>query len=154
MTPPTESTFPLDPALSFLQKLWHMNHALERLSSDLEGRLGVTAQQRFVLRCVGAYPGITAGQLGTLLHIDPGTVSATVRRLEGKGLILRRRDPSDGRRVFLGLTSRGRALDVWTNESAEGAVAELLKSGPSEGIEQALGVLTRLTALLESRVEP
>jgi hypothetical protein len=69
---PVSLDFPLEPALAFMQKVWHLNHALERLSSAMEKELGVTAQQRFLLRCVGKYPGIAASQLRVHFAARPG----------------------------------------------------------------------------------
>jgi MarR family transcriptional regulator, organic hydroperoxide resistance regulator len=78
---PVTPEYPLGPALDFLQRLWRLNHALERLSSRMERQLGITAQQRLIIRCIGKYPGVGAGQLAALLHVDPGTVSAALNRL-------------------------------------------------------------------------
>lgn len=63
MTPDDANAYPLGPALDFMRKVSALNHALERVSSHMERTLGVTAPQRLILRCVGKYPGITAGQL-------------------------------------------------------------------------------------------
>lgn len=143
----------LGPALDFLERLWRLNHATERLSARMERRLGITAQQRFVIRCVGAYPGITAGQLATLLHLDRGTISATLRRLETKGLLERRRDPADNRKVVLGLTSKGRALDVPTAGTVEQAVDRMLAATSKEAVVVVGEILARLTAELEEATE-
>ena len=104
------SELPVGPALDFLRHLWQLEHSLARLSRAMERRL--TAQQRFIILCVGAYPGITAGQLAGVLHVDVGTMSAALRRLEDKALIERRRDPGDSRRAVVGLTHNGRQLDT------------------------------------------
>lgn len=139
---------PLNPALSFLQGIWELDHALERLSGQMERNLGITAPQRFIVRCVGKYPGMTAGQLATMLHLDRGSVSAALRRLERQGLLKRRRDPRDGRRVTLGLTAKGRALDVSRSGTVESAVVHLLESSSKAEIEAARSVLRRLSAAL------
>jgi MarR family transcriptional regulator, organic hydroperoxide resistance regulator len=148
---PGAADLPLGPALEFLQRLWQLDHALARLSSRMEKRLGITARQRFVIRCVGTYPGMTAGQLATVLHVDPGTVSAALRRLERRGLVQRRRDPADSRRVSLGLTAQGRALDAPTSGTIEEVVEELLASTRPEWADAAVAVLRRFTALLEEK---
>ena len=142
------ASYPLGPALDFLQRLWQLNHALEQVSSRMEKRLGVTAQQRLILRCVGKYPGMTAGQLASLLHVDPGTVSAALRRLERKGLLERRRDPRDTRRASLGLTAKGRGLDQPVEGTVEHAVERLLDGSSREEVETMVRVVDRLTALL------
>lgn len=144
----TRADYPLGPALDFLQRLWQFNHALEKLSSRMERRLGVTAQQRLVIRCIGKYPGVTAGRLASLLHLDPGTVSATLNRLESKGLLVRRRDPRDKRRACLGLTAKGRALDRPAPATVEHAVERLLGTLSAEEIASAIKVVDQFTALL------
>ncbi|MFN9808356.1 MAG: MarR family transcriptional regulator [Deltaproteobacteria bacterium] len=83
------------PALDLMRLLLHVGHGLERLSLRMESRLGVTAQQRLVLRLIGRHPGITPGRLAERLHLDPGTISAIVRRLEAKKLVRRGSDPRD-----------------------------------------------------------
>ena len=150
MTKQADSTasYPLGPALDFLQRLWQLNHALEKVSSGMEMRLGVTAQQRLILRCVGKYPGMTASQLASLLHVDAGTVSASLRRLESRGLLERRRDPRDKRRASLGLTAKGRALDHPAGGTVENAVGRLLDGARAEELSAMVTIVDQLTALL------
>ena len=144
----SSNELPLNPALSFLQRVWELNHALERLSNQMERRIGITAPQRFIVRCVGKYPGMTAGQLASILHLDRGSVSAALRRLEQQGILKRRRDPRDGRRVTLGLTPKGRTFDVSRSGTVESAVVHLLETSSKAEIEAARSVLSRLSAAL------
>lgn len=146
--------YPLESSLAFLQRLWRLNHALERLSASMDRHLGLTAQQRFMLRCIGKYPGITAGQLAGLLHVDPSTVSSSLRRLESRGLLDRRKNPRDQRRASLGLTAAGRALDRPAEHTVEHAVDRLLAATPPEELGAMTGVLDRLVELLDDEVRP
>jgi DNA-binding MarR family transcriptional regulator len=148
---PETPEYPLGPALDFLQRLWHLNQALEKLSSRMEKKLGVTAQARLVVRCIGKYPGLTAGQLARLLHVDPGTVSAALNRLELKGLLERRQDPRDKRRAALGLTPKGRKLDRPAQGTVEDAVERLLRSCSKADIEATVKVIGQLTLLLSDQ---
>lgn len=149
-----ENAYPLGPALDFLRHVSALNHAMERLSSRMERELGVTAQQRLIIRCAGKYPGITAGQLAVLLHLDPGTVSASLRRLEERSLLERRRDPRDKRRVALGLTPAGRELDRPAEGTAEHAVERLLSMSRDAEVATAKAILAKLSSLLEAVAEP
>jgi DNA-binding MarR family transcriptional regulator len=117
----------LGPTLDFLAVLWELNHALETTSSRMQIELGVTAQQRMVIRIVGKFPGIAAGQLASLLRIHPGTLSTALARLEGRSLLSRQRDAHDKRRVILSLTEKGRRLDVPTSRTIESAATRVLK---------------------------
>ncbi|MBK9258485.1 MAG: MarR family transcriptional regulator [Polyangiaceae bacterium] len=144
---------PLPPALDFLQGVWRLNHALEKASMRMEATLGVTAQQRLILRCVGKYPGMTSGQLASMLHLDPGTVSTSLGRLERKGLLDRRQDHRDKRRVILGLTAAGRALDKPMAETIEHTVDRLLATEDPHDIAVTRRVLDRLAELLAEEGE-
>jgi DNA-binding MarR family transcriptional regulator len=135
-------------SLEFLQCLWRTSHALERRSRRMEKTLGVTAPQRLVLRFLGRFPGVTAGQLARALHVDPGTLSASLRRLESRGLIERRRDPADSRRVTIGLTRQGRALDVPRPGPIESAADALLATASARDLAAAARVLDRFSELL------
>lgn len=148
-SPTCEQDYPLSPALHFLQRVWQLNHALERLSSRMERSLGVTAQQRLAIRFIGKYPGVGASVLAAILRVDPGTVSVALRRLEQKGLLARRKDPRDQRRAALGLTAQGRALDRPTRGTAEAAVERLLAELPAHDAAVTLRVLERFSELLE-----
>lgn len=148
-----EKTFPLSPALGFLREIWRLNHAIERLSKKMEASYGITAQQRMIIRLVGKYPGMTAGQLAEQLHLDPGTISAAIRRLEGKGLLSRRPDMRDKRRVALGLTASGRTLDQPATGTVEWVVESLMKKSSSADIEATAGTLGSLVAALEAELE-
>lgn len=149
-----EVEYPLGPALEFLRRLWRLDHALARRSRRMELELGVTAPQRLVLRCIGKYPGLTAGQLARLLHLDPGTVSAALRRLEARRLLVRRRDPRDRRRVVIGLTRAGRALDVSAPGTIEHAVERLLADLSPAAIARFTALVERFTALVEDDAPP
>jgi DNA-binding MarR family transcriptional regulator len=114
---------------------------------------GVTAQQRFVIRCVGKFPGMTAGQLARVLHLDPGTVSTTLNRLEHQRLLVRRRDPRDRRRVHLRLTARGRVIDHRSSGTVEHAVERLFRTSSSSSIIRARTVVSWLIELLHAEAE-
>jgi DNA-binding MarR family transcriptional regulator len=93
----------------------------------MESSLGVTAQQRLVIRIVGRLPGISAGRLAKVLHVHPSTLTGLVKRLDKKGMIERRADPSDGRCTLLCLSRKGRLLDVETEGTVEEAIRRALQ---------------------------
>jgi len=148
-SPAAVDDFTLGPSVEFMRNLWRLNHALECLSRRMEATWGVTAQQRLIIRCVGKYPGMTASQLARQFHLDAGTVSTALGRLEQKGLIERRRAPRDRRRLTLGLTAEGRAIDRVAGTS-EHAVDELLRAASDAELMSTRRVLETLTRLLEA----
>jgi DNA-binding MarR family transcriptional regulator len=86
------------------------------------------------------------------MHVHPSTLTGVVKRLARRGLVRRRSDPRDGRRMLLSLTAAGRAFDVKAAGTIEAAVQSALDQTPGATITAARKMLGALTAELE-RVE-
>lgn len=138
----------LGDVLDFMRLIWALDHALQRTSKRMAGQLGVTGPQRLVLRIVGRFPGIPPGPLAELLHLHPSTLTGILQRLEHRGLIHRRSDPSDGRRLLLGLTAAGRRFDQAAEGTVEAAVQHVLSSTPRHKLKATQEVLTSLASRL------
>ena len=143
----------LDQVLEFLRLMWAVDHELHRVSKRMIGRLGLTAPQRLAVRFVGREPGLAPGRLAELLHLDPGTVTGIVKRLETSGLVTRVRSGGDTRRMQLTLTSKGRTLNRRRKGTVEAAVRRTLDGMPTADLRSASRVLQRLASNLaaESR---
>jgi DNA-binding MarR family transcriptional regulator len=113
---------PLDPALDLMRLMWAVDHQLQSVSKRMLRQIGLTAPQRLAVRFIGREPGLTPGALAMLLHLHPGTVSGIVRRLEGAGLVTRRRSREDTRRIHLELTPAGQRLNRRRKGTVEAAV--------------------------------
>jgi MarR family transcriptional regulator, organic hydroperoxide resistance regulator len=142
---------PLGAVLEFMRTIWALDHALQRTSKRMETELGVTGPQRLVIRVVGRFPGTSAGQLAEVLHLHPSTLTGILKRLELQGLLARRLDSKDRRRVLLGLTKRGRRLNVDSEGTFEAAVRVALSELPEQKVRNAAEVLVRIGASLERR---
>jgi len=141
----------LGEVLDFMREIWGLDHAMQRTSKRMERELGITGLQRLVIRVVGRFPSIPAGRLADLLHVHPSTLTGVLRRLERQGALARRLDPRDRRRSLLGLTGRGRALDVVTQGTIESAVQEVLQRARPGRIGAARSVLRDITRALDGR---
>jgi DNA-binding MarR family transcriptional regulator len=146
---PRTPELPVDEVLEFLGLIWAVDHGLQRASKQMEAQVGITASQRFVLRLVGQYPGMTASQVAAQLRVHPSTVTGLLKRLCAKGLIALRKDPRDARRSFIGLTRAGRAAKLTRAGLVEAAVLRVLGRLPSPRIAAARQVLIALTEELE-----
>jgi DNA-binding MarR family transcriptional regulator len=135
---------PLGEVLEFMRVLWAVDHGLQSTSKRMETAMGVTGPQRLVIRIVGRFPGIAAGQLARILHVHPSTLTGILKRLEQRHAISRQTDPSDGRRALLHLTARGRELDQSKSGTVEAAVRRALTKVSAEKIRIAREVLVML----------
>jgi MarR family transcriptional regulator, organic hydroperoxide resistance regulator len=146
-------SLPLGNVLEFLRLVWAIDHGLQRVSKRMEKGLGITGPQRFALRLIGRFPGITPGQLAEAVDVHPSTMSGILKRLERKKLVARRTDPHDARRWFLALTDAGRALNVAPDGTVEGAVERVLTSLPPGKVAIAREVLGALSDELSEHRE-
>jgi DNA-binding MarR family transcriptional regulator len=133
----------LGPVLDFLRLLWAVDHALQSGSKRMEISLGVTGPQRLVLRIVGRFPGISAGEVAQILHVHPSTLTGVLRRLQARALLQRRADPNDARRALFTLSAKGRKLDSLQAGTVEAAVRRALSRLPDR-ISPAQELLTAL----------
>lgn len=140
--------------LEFMRLIWEVDHALQRTSKRMEATIGVTGPQRLVVRIIGRFPGIPAGHLARLLHVHPSTLTGIVKRLERHGLVRKRADPRDGRRLLLSLSKQGRLFDVETEGTIESAIQRALERARADQIEAARGLLTSIAETLNNLEAP
>jgi DNA-binding MarR family transcriptional regulator len=117
----------LPEVLQFMRSLWGLAHALGRTSKRMNQELGVTGPQRLVLRIVGLYPGVSAGELAHILHVHPSTLTGVLQRLVDQRLLERTTAEADRRRAQLRLTAKGARINMVTDGTVEYAVGRALK---------------------------
>jgi DNA-binding MarR family transcriptional regulator len=74
--------------------------------------LGVTYSQYLVLATLWESGDLPVGELASLLHLDYGTMTPLLKRMEKQDLIHRTRNPQDERSVTVALAPAGEALRV------------------------------------------
>jgi DNA-binding MarR family transcriptional regulator len=123
-----------------------MEHALERASKRMEDAIGLSGPQRFALRMIGERPGLTPRDLAAVLHLHPSTITGIVQRLEGRGLVRREANASDGRVAHLHLTRAGARANVPTTRgTVEQAARSTLKRCSSQQRRASAAVIAQFT---------
>jgi MarR family transcriptional regulator, organic hydroperoxide resistance regulator len=135
--------------LEFMRLVWGLHHALQSRSKRMEQTLGVTGPQRLVIRVIGRYPQVSAGELAETLKVHPSTLTGILRRLESRGFVRRSDDTRDRRRALLQLTKSGRELDLLKAFTVEAAARRALRTISDSRLEISADLLTRLTEELE-----
>lgn len=84
---------------------------ITRLYRRLLAPLGLTHPQYLVLIALWEFERpVTMGDLGERLSMDTGSLTPLVKRMETAGLLIRKRDDRDERRVWVAPTAKGSAL--------------------------------------------
>ncbi len=83
----------------------------KEISARLRSAFGVTIARFEVLaQLYRVESGLAMKELSERLMVSKGNVTGLIARMENAGLIVRRRDPADGRAHMVHLTAKGRKL--------------------------------------------
>ncbi|AWK71235.1 MarR family transcriptional regulator [Rhodococcus oxybenzonivorans] len=133
----------LDRQLCFA--LYSASRAMTATYRSLLEKLGVTYPQYLVLLVLWERDGRGVRDICDALNLDTGTLSPLLKRLESLGLVERRRDSADERRVGIHLTEAGNQL----RHSAVGIPAALAGSTGMD-VDELVALRDTLSRLTES----
>ncbi|WP_019926656.1 MarR family winged helix-turn-helix transcriptional regulator [Nocardia sp. BMG111209] len=112
----------------------------------------LTLSERSALsRLEGGGP-VTSSALAKLERVSPQSMGATVRALEQRGLVERRADPDDGRRVLLSATDAARELVGQRRTQRAALLARALGSGFDRGELELLAAVVPLIERMAERI--
>ena len=111
--------------------------------------LGVHPGQNFLLDALRDAETMTTGELARRMHVEVPTATVMTRRMEAAGLVTRRRDPADRRRVRVSLTAKGRKAAEAVPRLLDAASEQALKDFTPTEREQLVILLERLASNLE-----
>lgn len=107
-TSKTQANLLLENQLCF--SLYSASNAISRVYRPLLKELDLTYLQYIVMMVLWQYNTMNVKDLGIKIHLDSGTLTPLLKRLELKGLIDRIRSKDDERMVNISLTIAGAAL--------------------------------------------
>src|SRR5258708_16148975 len=111
--------------------LYAASNHMTRIFVPFLKKLGVTYPQYLVLVALWERGSQGVGDLASTLGMDFGTLSPMLKRIEKKGLVARRRDPADERRVPVFLTPQRPAPPKRAHQTL-GAFFRLLYMPPEQ----------------------
>ncbi|MEQ6289299.1 MarR family winged helix-turn-helix transcriptional regulator [Vogesella sp. GCM10023246] len=141
----------LDKQLCFA--LYAASRAMTQAYQPLLAPLGLTYPQYLAMLVLWEQDDISVKQLGERLHLDSGTLTPLLKRLENAGLLQRQRSSEDERSVVIRLTLAGKTLE----EQAAAIPATLLCRFGDVGSDhsaQLRDTLHQLTRLLQGGTLP
>ena len=104
--------------------------------------LGLTYTQYIVLMVLWENETTSVGQLGEILHLDAGTLTPLLKRLEQAGYVTRERSKEDERITVVTITSEGEKLKEKCKDIQENAGI------PSNTLSEKVGMQRTMSRLL------
>jgi DNA-binding MarR family transcriptional regulator len=113
-------------------------------------KLGITYTQYLVLMVLWEKDGIPVNDIANKLVLNTNTLTPLLKRMEGQGILQRKRDSKDERRVIVKLTSKGTKMMEEASE-IPGKLAEGLNTG-SMDILEVIEMRDKLNRLIDSMI--
>ena len=105
--------------------------------------LGLTYTQYLAMMAFWEHKTLTVGRLGELLHLDSGTLTPVLKKMEKSGWIRRERSRTDERQTIVTITSDGETL----RERAAEVPQQMMQCAPLES-DEAVPLYTLLYKLI------
>ena len=105
--------------------------------------LGLTYTQYIAMMAFWEHKTLTVGRLGELLHLDSGTLTPVLKKMEKSGWIRRERGRTDERQTIVTITPDGEAL----RERAADVPQQMMQCAPLES-DEAVQLYTLLYKLI------
>src|ERR687889_452748 len=115
-----EESLTLDRQLCFAA--YSVSQAFNRVYKPGLDRIGLTYPQYLVLLVLWEQDGQMMKHIGDRLHLDSGTLTPLLKRLEVAGIVRRQRDSQDERQVRISLTPKGHSLKEQAVKARENVV--------------------------------
>src|SRR5690554_2280981 len=90
--------------------LYAISREVIKLYKPLLEPFGITYTQYITMMVIWEEEKINFKELGNRLHLDSGTLTPVLKKLESKGFIIKYRNKDDDRVVTVELTDKGREL--------------------------------------------
>lgn len=136
----------LDEQLSF--PLYACSREVVKAYRPYLDKLGLTYTQYISMMVLWKEEQVSVKTLGQRLHLDSGTLTPLLKKLESKGYLLRKRSQDDERVVVAYLTEEGKSLQKAAMALPQ-EVARALADFPQEKKEQLHDLLHELMSVIE-----
>ena len=137
---------PLDDHLCFA--LYGASMAVSHAYKPVLAAAGITYPQYLVLAALWERDDRSVGELAKRLALEASTITPLAKRLEIAGLVVRRRDPENERRVIASIMPAGRAL-----QSRTSALADRLIGRSGMGADRLISIMRDVRDLRHALAE-
>jgi MarR family transcriptional regulator, organic hydroperoxide resistance regulator len=137
-------TRPINNYLAYL--LAQADRQINRQLDDEFRAEGIPVEQWRILKLLAENNGRSMGDLAQVALLNHPTLTKTIDRMVSQTLVYRRADKSDGRKVLIFISERGRAINERLNRLANLHQAEIVENCGNREAEE-------LKRLLEGLIE-
>ena len=129
--------------------------AVAKMYNEEAGKEGSTMATGFALLSIDPEKGTPSTSLGPKMGMEATSLSRTLKTMEEKGLIERKKNPLDGRSVLIYLTDFGREMRNYSKQVVLQFDEAVRKEIPAKDLETFIEVASKIMNLIvEKKIYP
>ncbi len=125
--------------------------SISKMYNEQAAVKGSTMATGFALISIDPEVGTPSTALGPKMGMEATSLSRTLRMMEDKGLIERRRNPEDGRSVLIHLTDFGQEMREFSKSVVKAFDQKVREEIPADKIETFLDVAFKINEIVTSK---
>ena len=141
--PPKKETY-----CSRVKQSWH---AISRMYNTEAIRHDLTTTVGFILLQIDSKEGIPSTKIGPSIGMEPTSLTRTLNQMEQKGLIVRKKDKSDARKVMIQLTEKGKLKRDISKKAVKAFNEELEKKIGASKLKVFNNVIEKINSIAADR---
>lgn len=125
--------------------------AVSKMYNEEAGKAGSTMATGFALLSIDPENGTPSTSLGPKMGMEATSLSRILRTMEEKGLILRKKNPKDGRSVLIYLTEFGREMREYSKKVVLRFDEAVTEAVPEEDLRSFIKVANTIMDLISEK---
>jgi len=125
--------------------------AVSRMYNEEASKYGASMSVGFALLSIDKDNGIPSTALGPQMGMEPTSLTRTLKSMEDKGLIARKKNPVDGRGVLINLTKLGKEKRELSRDRVLRFNDVVKQHIPQEKLDHFIEVAEKINELISER---
>ncbi len=125
--------------------------SIAKMYNEEAGKEGSTMATGFALLSIDPEKGTPSTSLGPKMGMEATSLSRTLKTMEEKGLILRKKNPEDGRSVLIHLTDFGKEMREYSKKVVLTFDEAVRREIPQKDLDKFVEVAQKIMDLIHSR---
>lgn len=125
--------------------------SIAKMYNEEASKEGSTMATGFALLSIDPEKGTPSTSLGPQMGMEATSLSRTLKTMEEKGLIMRRKNPVDGRSVLIYLTAFGKEMRDYSKKVVLTFDEAVKKEIPEEDLQKFIEVAYKIMELISSK---
>ena len=125
--------------------------SIAKMYNEEASKEGSTMATGFALLSIDPEKGTPSTSLGPQMGMEATSLSRTLKTMEEKGLITRRKNPEDGRSVLIHLTDFGKEMRNYSKKVVLSFDEAVKKEIPEEDLQKFIEVAYKIMELIASK---